>query len=60
MKIALLAIASTLSLMAYFIVNLVMCTACMIPGCGLASIAISFFVLVGTWAFLLFTESGFE
>ena len=46
--------------MAYFFLNLVMCTFCMIPGCGVASIAISFFVLVGTWAFLLFTDSGLE
>jgi len=60
MKIWLLAMASLLSLMAYFFLNLVMCTFCMIPGCGVASIAISFFVLVGTWAFLLFTDSGLE
>ena len=60
MKFRLLTIASFLSLMAYFLVNLVMCTACMIPGCGLASIVVSLFVLVGTWAFLLFTDSGLE
>jgi hypothetical protein len=60
MKLRLLTIASALSLMAYFLVNLVMCTACLIPGCAVASIAISFFVLIATWAFLLFTDSGLE
>jgi len=60
MKMRLLTIASALSLIAYFLLNLVMCTFCLIPGCGVASIAISFFVLVVTWAFLLFTDSGFE
>ena len=58
MKLRLLTIASALSLMAYFLVNMVMCTACLIPGCAIASIAISFFVLVGAWVFLLFTDSG--
>lgn len=60
MKITLLAIASVLSLLAYFFVNSVMCSACLIPGCGIASIGISFFVLIFTWAFLLFTDSGLE
>ena len=60
MKILLLAIAVTLSMLAYFFVNLVMCTICLIPGCAYASIGISFFVLVFTWAFLLFTDSGLE
>lgn len=60
MKVMLLAIASVLSLLAYFFVNVVVCTICVFPGCGVASIAVSFFVLVGTWVFLLFTDSGFQ
>ena len=60
MKLRLLTIASALSLMAYFLVNMVMCTTCIIPGCAIASIVISFLVLVFTWAFLLFTDSGLE
>ena len=58
MKIGLLSIAALLSLLAYFFVNFVMCSVCLFPGCGVASIAISFFVLVAIWAFLLFTDSG--
>jgi hypothetical protein len=60
MKLRLLTIASALSLMAYFLVNMVMCTACLIPGCTVFSVVISFLVLVFTWAFLLFTDSGLD
>jgi hypothetical protein len=60
MKMRLLTIASALSLMAYFIVNMVTCTFCMVPGCAITSIAVSFVVLLAAWAFLLFTDSGLE
>ena len=60
MKFRLLTIASALSLMAYFLVNMVTCTFCMIPGCAITSIAISFAVLIAAWAFMLFTDSGLE
>jgi hypothetical protein len=60
MKVGLLSIAVVLSLLAYFFVNFVMCSICLFPGCGTASIAISFIVLVVTWAFLLFTDSGLQ
>jgi len=49
-------IALTLSFLSYFLVNLVMCTFCMIPGCGFVCVIISFFVLVFTWAYLLLTD----
>ena len=56
MKAYLFGIAAMLSFASYFLVNLVMCTFCMIPGCGTFSVAAGFFVLVGAWAFLLFNE----
>jgi hypothetical protein len=55
-KAYLFGIAALLSFAAYFLVNLVMCSFCMVPGCGIASVAIGFFVLVFTWTFLLFNE----
>jgi len=55
-KAYLFGIAALLSFAAYFLLNMVMCTFCMIPGCGVFSLAVSFFVLVGTWTFLLYNE----
>ncbi|MEM7815783.1 MAG: hypothetical protein QXN71_01545 [Candidatus Aenigmatarchaeota archaeon] len=56
MKAYLFSIAALLSFVSYFLVNLVMCTFCMIPGCGFMSVLVSFFVFVIMWAFLLFSE----
>jgi hypothetical protein len=60
MKISLFAIALSLSFFAYFMLNLVICNACLIPGCALASVGISLVVMVFTWTILLFTDSGLE
>ena len=49
-------LAAILSFASYFMVNMVMCTFCLIPGCGFYSVAISFVVLLTTWVYLVLTE----
>ncbi len=54
---ALMAIAAVLSLLAYFFINVVLCTICLIPGCALASVGITFFAMFFMWVLILFSKS---
>jgi len=53
---ALMAIAAVLSLLAYFLVNAVLCTLCPLSACVIMSVGITFFAMFSMWVLILFSK----
>lgn len=52
----LLTITAALSLLAYFLVNTVLCTLCPLSACVMMSVGVTFLVVFSMWVFILFTK----